>query len=148
MTTGINDPRVAPWQAAKMAARLQAASSSGKPVLLRIDYDAGHGVRLHQEAASRAARGHDGFPLLATWHQGVWLAVRTTDGSLTSCGFRSHGRRLDSMPLRIVASNDRKTGMAGFLRPASQPSWPMHRAFEARQSSWRRLPGVIIADTR
>ena len=29
---------------AKMAARLQAASTSGKPVLLRIDYDAGHGI--------------------------------------------------------------------------------------------------------
>jgi prolyl oligopeptidase len=43
LTTGINDPRVAPWQAAKMAARLQAASTSGKPILLRIDYDAGHG---------------------------------------------------------------------------------------------------------
>jgi prolyl oligopeptidase len=27
-----------------MAARLQAATSSDKPVLLRIDYDAGHGV--------------------------------------------------------------------------------------------------------
>ena len=26
-----------------MAARLQAATSSGKPVLLRVDYDAGHG---------------------------------------------------------------------------------------------------------
>lgn len=41
---GINDPRVEPWMSAKMAARLQAASKSGKPVLLRIDYDAGHGV--------------------------------------------------------------------------------------------------------
>jgi prolyl oligopeptidase len=28
----------------KMAARTQAATSSGRPVLLRIDYDAGHGV--------------------------------------------------------------------------------------------------------
>jgi prolyl oligopeptidase len=27
----------------KMTARLQAATSSGKPVLLRVDYDAGHG---------------------------------------------------------------------------------------------------------
>ena len=27
-----------------MAARLQAATTSGKPVLLRIDYDAGHGI--------------------------------------------------------------------------------------------------------
>jgi len=44
LTTGVNDPRVAPWQAAKMAARLQASTSSGKPVLLRVDYDAGHGL--------------------------------------------------------------------------------------------------------
>jgi len=29
---------------AKMAARLQSETSSGKPVLLRIDYDAGHGI--------------------------------------------------------------------------------------------------------
>ena len=43
LTTGINDPRVSPWEPAKMAARLQAATSSGRPVLLRVDYDAGHG---------------------------------------------------------------------------------------------------------
>lgn len=44
LTTGATDPRVAPWQVTKMAARLQAASTSGKPVLLRVDYDAGHGL--------------------------------------------------------------------------------------------------------
>ncbi len=43
LTTGINDPRVDSWQAAKMTARLQSATSSGKPILLRVDYDAGHG---------------------------------------------------------------------------------------------------------
>jgi prolyl oligopeptidase len=43
-TTGANDPRVSPWHMLKMAARVQAATSSGLPVLLRIDYDAGHGV--------------------------------------------------------------------------------------------------------
>jgi len=43
LTHGINDPRVEPWQSAKFAARLQAASTSGRPVLLRIEYDAGHG---------------------------------------------------------------------------------------------------------
>jgi prolyl oligopeptidase len=43
VTTGFNDPRVVSWQPGKMAARLQAATSSGKPVLLRVDYDAGHG---------------------------------------------------------------------------------------------------------
>jgi prolyl oligopeptidase len=44
VTTGINDPRVDAWEAGKMVARLQAASTSGKPVLLRVDYDAGHGI--------------------------------------------------------------------------------------------------------
>lgn len=43
-TTGANDPRVSPWQMTKMAARVQAATSSGKPALLRVDYDAGHGM--------------------------------------------------------------------------------------------------------
>lgn len=44
LTHGINDPRVEPWLSAKMAARLQAATASKKPILLRIDYDAGHGI--------------------------------------------------------------------------------------------------------
>ncbi len=41
---GMNDPRVDVWHSAKAAARLQQASSSGKPVLLRLDTQAGHGV--------------------------------------------------------------------------------------------------------
>ncbi|MBS0431643.1 MAG: S9 family peptidase [Proteobacteria bacterium] len=40
---GANDQRVAAWISAKFAARLQAATASGKPVRLRVDYDAGHG---------------------------------------------------------------------------------------------------------
>jgi prolyl oligopeptidase len=32
------------WHSAKAAARLQAASRSGKPVLLRLDEQAGHGI--------------------------------------------------------------------------------------------------------
>jgi len=44
LSHGINDSRVPAWMSAKMAARLQAATSSDKPILLRIDYDAGHGV--------------------------------------------------------------------------------------------------------
>jgi prolyl oligopeptidase len=43
LTTGFNDPRVISWEPGKMAARLQAATSSGKPILLRVDYEAGHG---------------------------------------------------------------------------------------------------------
>lgn len=37
-----DDARVAPWQSLKMAARLQGATASGKPVLLRMDVDGGH----------------------------------------------------------------------------------------------------------
>jgi prolyl oligopeptidase len=43
ITTGLNDPRVAPWEPAKAAAALQ-ASGTAKPVLLRIDAEAGHGI--------------------------------------------------------------------------------------------------------
>ena len=52
--TGANDPRVAPWIVAKFAARLQAASSSGKPVLLRVDFDAGHGYLGSSRAQAQA----------------------------------------------------------------------------------------------
>ncbi|MFO1340194.1 MAG: prolyl oligopeptidase family serine peptidase [Burkholderiaceae bacterium] len=41
---GMNDPRVDVWQSAKAAARLQAATTSGKPILMRLDGQAGHGV--------------------------------------------------------------------------------------------------------
>ena len=44
ITHGITDPRVEPWQSAKFAARVQAASASDRPVLLRMDYEAGHGI--------------------------------------------------------------------------------------------------------
>jgi prolyl oligopeptidase len=42
--TGANDPRVPSWMVAKMIARLQAASTSGRPILLRVDFDEGHGL--------------------------------------------------------------------------------------------------------
>ena len=43
LLTGLNDGRVEPSHSLKMAARLQTASSSGRPVLLRVAGDAGHG---------------------------------------------------------------------------------------------------------
>jgi prolyl oligopeptidase len=42
-STGENDGRVDPFNSRKMAARLQAATSSDRPVLLRISMDTGHG---------------------------------------------------------------------------------------------------------
>jgi prolyl oligopeptidase len=44
VTAGANDPRVDPWQGAKMAARLEAANAGAKPILFRVNYDAGHGL--------------------------------------------------------------------------------------------------------
>jgi prolyl oligopeptidase len=44
LTHGFNDPRVEPWMSGKMAARLQAATASDRPILMRIDYESGHGI--------------------------------------------------------------------------------------------------------
>jgi len=44
MLTGENDHRVNPLQSRKMIARLQAATSSDRPILLRTTSNAGHGI--------------------------------------------------------------------------------------------------------
>ena len=41
---GVNDIRVDVWMTLKTASRLAAATTSGRPVLLRLEYDGGHGV--------------------------------------------------------------------------------------------------------
>jgi prolyl oligopeptidase len=43
ISTGLNDPRVSPWEPAKFAAALE-ASGDPNPVLLRVDEQAGHGI--------------------------------------------------------------------------------------------------------
>jgi prolyl oligopeptidase len=55
-TIGLNDGRVSPWETGKMAARMIAATTSGRPVLVRVDDDAGHGIgsTLGQYYAERA----------------------------------------------------------------------------------------------
>jgi len=68
LTTGVTDPRVAPFHVAKMAARLQAASTSGKPVLLRVDFDAGHGIGSTRSQQDREAADTYAFLL---WRTGV-----------------------------------------------------------------------------
>jgi prolyl oligopeptidase len=56
LTSGENDGRVDPYNSRKMAARLQAANPSGRPVLLRMSMDTGHGqgtplkTRIEEEA--------------------------------------------------------------------------------------------------
>ncbi|MFY7857202.1 MAG: prolyl oligopeptidase family serine peptidase, partial [Rubrivivax sp.] len=44
LTVGMTDPRVDAWHGAKMAARLQKANRGPNPVLLRVGFDAGHGL--------------------------------------------------------------------------------------------------------
>ena len=43
-STGANDPRVDPMHSRKMTARLQEATSSGRPILLRTSSETGHGL--------------------------------------------------------------------------------------------------------
>jgi prolyl oligopeptidase len=48
-----------------MAARLQAASTSGKPALLRVDFDAGHGVG--STRAQQDLEAADTYAFLLRW---------------------------------------------------------------------------------
>ena len=49
MATGLNDTRVSPWMPAKFTARLQAATTSPRPVLLRVDQAGGHSFDTRQQ---------------------------------------------------------------------------------------------------
>lgn len=44
ITTGMNDPRVTPWQPGKFAAKLQNNTSTEKPILFSVNYKSGHGI--------------------------------------------------------------------------------------------------------
>jgi prolyl oligopeptidase len=66
--TGHNDGRVDPYHSRKMTARLQAATSSKKPVLLRYSFDTGHGMGT--PLAERIAQEADVFSFLE-WQLGM-----------------------------------------------------------------------------
>ncbi|HEV2674231.1 MAG TPA: prolyl oligopeptidase family serine peptidase [Aliidongia sp.] len=68
LTTGINDPRVPSYESAKMAATLQAATTSGRPILLRVDYDAGHGIGSTRVQANKELADKYAF---AFWQMGL-----------------------------------------------------------------------------
>ena len=67
---GMNDPRVDVWNSAKAAARLQAATTSGKPILMRLDMQAGHGMG--STATQRIAMSADIYSFL------LWQMGKTT----------------------------------------------------------------------
>ncbi|MBC7414369.1 MAG: S9 family peptidase, partial [Herminiimonas sp.] len=64
---GMNDPRVDVWHSGKTAARLQASTTSGKPILLRLDMQAGHGIG--STATQRDALSADIYSFLL-WQMG------------------------------------------------------------------------------
>jgi len=74
LTTGVTDPRVAPFHVGKMTARLQKATSSGKPVLLRVDFDAGHGIGSTRAQQDREAVDTYAFLLWRTGAPGYQIA--------------------------------------------------------------------------
>lgn len=67
ISTALNDTRVLPWMPAKFAARLQAADSGPKPVLLRVEEAGGHSVGTREEAEQDVA---DTYTFLL-WQEGV-----------------------------------------------------------------------------
>jgi len=62
LSTGTHDGRVNPMQSRKMAARLQAATVSGRPVLLSVNSHAGHGIG--SSLSTRANQSADTFAFL------------------------------------------------------------------------------------
>jgi prolyl oligopeptidase len=74
--TGATDPRVAPWHVAKFAARLQAATASGNPVLLRVEFDAGHGMGSTRRQRDALAADVYAFVL---WRTGAGAFQATID---------------------------------------------------------------------
>ena len=69
----MTDPRVEPWQAAKMAARMQDAVThlqrpERNPVLLRVTFDAGHGVGSTREQTDAERADEYSFAL---WRSGA-----------------------------------------------------------------------------
>lgn len=68
---GVNDPRVDVWQSTKAAARFHAARAGvdgARPVLLRLDYEAGHGVGSTRTQKQREAADTYAFLL---WQMGI-----------------------------------------------------------------------------
>ena len=65
---GVNDTRVDYWHSSKMAASLMAATTSGKPVLLNLDYEAGHGVGSTKLQRQRQTADYYAFLLWQTGH--------------------------------------------------------------------------------
>ena len=66
---GWNDPRVAAWEPGKYVAALQAATASGKPILMKVNYDNGHFTE-EKIVTFKNFAGQFAFLLWQTGHKG------------------------------------------------------------------------------
>jgi prolyl oligopeptidase len=71
LTIGMTDSRVEAWQGGKMAARLQKANASRNPILLRVDFDAGHGLGSTRRQIDEERADEFAFVLWRAGRQGV-----------------------------------------------------------------------------
>ena len=69
---GWNDPRVAPWQPGKFIAALQNATTSQRPVLMKVNYDNGHFTE-DKTVTFRNFAGQYAFLLWQTGHKDFQL---------------------------------------------------------------------------
>ena len=65
---GVNDTRVNVGQSNKFAAALMAASTSGKPILLDLDYDSGHGQGMTKSQRQHTIANYYAFILWQAGH--------------------------------------------------------------------------------
>ena len=73
---GVNDTRVNVGQSNKMAARLMASTTSGKPILLDLDYDSGHGQGMTKAQRQRLIAHYYAFLLEQAGHPGSGRSSR------------------------------------------------------------------------
>lgn len=68
VTAGMTDSRVSPWQPGKFAAKLQAVNKSERPMILRVEFEGGHGFL----AASRKQIQEENADMMAfmLWQMG------------------------------------------------------------------------------
>ena len=78
-TAGMNDARVIAWQPGKMVARMQAATSSEQPILLRVAFDGGHYGSSSSERVNEVT-DYYAFLLWQLGHPGFQLADKEGSG--------------------------------------------------------------------
>lgn len=75
LTVGMTDPRVEAWHGGKMAARLQKANRGPNPILLRVSFDAGHGLGSTRSQIDQERADEFAFVL---WRAGRTITVRSS----------------------------------------------------------------------